>query len=264
VDIDLYSPHAVAVFTLAFVLLAFEAGRLLGRLKGGGDKEHEAQTSSIVGSMLGLIAFLLAFTFAFAADRYDDRKSLVREEANAIGTAFLRSAFLPEAGQAEASGLLRRYVDLTLEATRARDPDRIRQLVEESVPIQEGLWRMAVVEARRDLNSDVAALYIEALNEMFDIRSTRIAVALEAPMPVGVWLVLYAVILLGSMGVGYHGALVRSSRSWTLPLLAVSFALVVGLISALDRLGSSLVPVPQGPLLSLKASIEAPAAGRRE
>lgn len=261
-DIHVYSPLAVAGFTLVFVLLAFEAGRLLGRLNTRRKEENEAQTSTIVGSMLGLIAFLLAFTFAFAADRYDDRKSLVREEANAIGTAFLRSAFLPEAEQAEASSLFRRYVDLTLEATRERDPDLIRRKVEESVPIQDALWRVAVAEARRDLNSDVAALYIEALNEMFDIRSTRIAVALETLMPIGIWLALYAVILLGSVGVGYHGTLIGSARSWTLPLLAVSFALVVGLISALDRLDSSLVPVPQGSLIALKATMDSMATAR--
>lgn len=254
-DVYLYSPYAVAGFTLVFVLLAFEAGRLLGRLNTRRNDENEGQTSTIVGAMLGLIAFLLSLTFAFVADRYEDRKSLVREEANAIGTAFLRSAFLPEAQQAEAAGLFRKYVDLTLEAAREGDPDLIRQMVAESVPIQESLWRMAVAEGRRDLNSDVAALYIEALNEMFDVRSTRIAVALEALMPIGVWLVLYAVILLGSIGVGYHGALTGSSRSWTLPLLAVSFATVVGLISALERLDSRLVQVPQGPLVSLKASM---------
>jgi hypothetical protein len=238
-----------------FVLLAFEAGRLLGRLNTRRNDENEGQTSTIVGAMLGLIAFLLSLTFAFVADRYEDRKSLVREEANAIGTAFLRSAFLPEAQQAEAAGLFRKYVDLTLEAAREGDPDLIRQMVAESVPIQESLWRMAVAEGRRDLNSDVAALYIEALNEMFDVRSSRIAVVLEALMPIGVWLVLYAVILLGSIGVGYHGTLSGSSRSWTLPLLAVSFAMVVGLISALERLDSRLVQVPQGPLVSLKASM---------
>ena len=254
-DVYLYSPYAVAGFTLVFVLLAFEAGRLLGRLNTRRNDENEGQTSTIVGAMLGLIAFLLSLTFAFVADRYEDRKSLVREEANAIGTAFLRSAFLPEAQQAEAAGLFRKYVDLTLEAAREGDPDLIRQMVAESVPIQESLWRMAVAEGRRDLNSDVAALYIEALNEMFDVRATRIAVALEALMPIGVWLVLYAVILLGSIGVGYHGTLTGSSRSWTLPLLAVSFAMVVGLISALERLDSRLVQVPQGPLVSLKASM---------
>ena len=254
-DVYLYSPYAVAGFTLVFVLLAFEAGRLLGRLNTRRNDENEGQTSTIVGAMLGLIAFLLSLTFAFVADRYEDRKSLVREEANAIGTAFLRSAFLPEAQQAEAAGLFRKYVDLTLEAAREGDPDLIRQMVAESVPIQESLWRIAVAEGRRDLNSDVAALYIEALNEMFDVRSTRIAVVLEALMPIGVWLVLYAVILLGSIGVGYHGTLTGSSRSWTLPLLAVSFAMVVGLISALERLDSRLVQVPQGPLVSLKASM---------
>jgi len=261
--IDPYSPYAIAGLTIVFVLLGIEAGILLGRLNPRKDEEKEVQISTFVGSMLGLVAFMLAFTFGYVADRYDDRKTLVRDEANAIGTAYLRSVFLPEAEQARAAGLFRDYVDISIEAAQVRNSATLHQKVQQTAAIQGDLWRTAVTEARRDLNSDVAALYIEALNGMFDIRASRIAVALEDRIPWGIWLVLYGLMLLGMSGIGYQTAVTRARRSWEVPLLAVSFALVVGLISALDRTDSTFVPVSQGPLLSLKASMSPAPAGMR-
>jgi hypothetical protein len=262
-EFDLYSPYAVIGFTVLVVLVAIEAGILLGRLNPRKDEEKEVQTSTIVGSMLGLVAFMLAFTFGLVADRYDDRKAMVREEANAIGTAYLRSAFLPEAERARAARLFHDYLDISLAAVEQRQLSQIRQKVRAGAGIQDELWLMALAEVRSDMNSDVAALYIEALNAMFDIRSSRVAVALEGRIPWGIWLALYALMLLGMSGIGYQTAVTRSRRSWEIPLLALSLALVVGLISALDHPDSQFIPVSQGPLLSLKASMPPVPAGMR-
>jgi len=51
----------------------------------------------MIAAILGLLAFRLAFTFGVAASRFDTRRELVLDEANAIGTTFLRAALLPTA-----------------------------------------------------------------------------------------------------------------------------------------------------------------------
>jgi len=262
-DFHSYSPYVVAGFTVVFVLFGIEIGILLGRFNRRKDEEKEAQTSTLVGAMLGLVAFMLAFTFGHVANRFDDRKALVRDEANAIGTAYLRSAFLPEAEQARVAGLFRNYLDLIIEASRTRDPASLEQSLQQTAAIENEIWQIAVVEARGNVSSHVAALYIEALNEMIDIRASRIAIAVEGRIPDGIWLGLYALMLLGMSAIGYQTAVTRSRRSWEVPLLAVSFAVVVGLISALDHTDSDLVSVSQAPLLSLKASMAPAPAGPR-
>jgi hypothetical protein len=71
----------------------------------------------MVGATLGLLAFILAFTFGLAAARFDTRRQLLLDEANAIGTTYLRAGMLPERGQ-QVRDLLRHYVAARLEAVQ--------------------------------------------------------------------------------------------------------------------------------------------------
>ena len=102
------------VATTLLVVIAIEVGYLVGRrAHRSSEEEKESPVSAIAGAILGLLAFMLAFTFGMVASRYDARKALVRDEANAIRTAWLRSDFLTEPNRGAAAGLLRDYVDHT-------------------------------------------------------------------------------------------------------------------------------------------------------
>ena len=201
---------------------------------------------------MGLLAFILAFTFAIVSDRYDARKGLVREEANALRTAYSRTEFLPEADRAEATALLREYVDVRLTIAQAGDLEKIPALMLEADRVQRQLWEMAVVNARKDMNSDVAALYIEALNEITSIHWLRVAVGVQARIPNVIWLVLYTLVILGMIGVGYQTGIAGSRRTWAILILALSFSLVIALIAELDRPQSGLITVTQQPLADLQ------------
>ena len=236
------------VGTIAIVLVAIEIGFQLGHAAHRrSEDEKESPVGAIAGSILGLLAFILAFTFGLVSDRYDARKGLIREEANVIQTAYFRADFLPEADRAVAKGLLRTYVDERIAAVRSGDMARIQVAVAAASQIQIRLWDMAVANARVDMNSDVAALYIEAINELMAIHAQRIAVGL-ARIPVGIWHALAILIVLGMIAVGYQTGIAGSRRSWAMPILAFSFSLVIALISSLDRPHSDLITVSQQPL----------------
>ena len=90
----------VGVFLLiaAILLAVFEVGYRVGRWwQEKTPDEKEGPTSMLVGSLLALMAFLLAVTMGMAVDRFDTRRSLVLDEANAIGTTYLRAGYLPAA-----------------------------------------------------------------------------------------------------------------------------------------------------------------------
>jgi hypothetical protein len=247
---------ALFAATILVVLISIEMGYLLGRTSHRRSKdEKESPVSAISGSVLALVAFMLAFTFGIVSDRYDTRKGLVRDEANAIRTAWMRSEFLPEPDRAEAKGLLKEYVDVRLAFVQSRNLARERQAEVSSVGdrVQGRLWDMAVVNARKDMNSDVAALYIESLNDVFTIRALRLAVGLQMRIPEGIWLVLFSITILGMMGVGYHTGIAGSKRSLSSPFLALSFAIVIALIVALDRPDSGFIKVTQQPLIDLQS-----------
>ena len=244
----------VFLITVVFVAAAIEVGFRFGKsVHRSSEDEKESPVSAISGTILGLLAFMLAFTFAIVSDRYDARKALIREEAGALRTAYSRSEFLPEPDRAEAAALLREYVDARVAFVRAGDLDDVQGLMVEPDQVQRRLWDMAVANARKDMNSDVAALYVEALNEVTNLHWLRLAVGGQARIPAAIWLVLYALVILGMMGVGYQTAIAGSRRTRASLILAVSFSLVMVLIVEIDRPSSNLIPVTQRPLEDLRS-----------
>src|SRR5262245_4349674 len=184
---------------------AIEAGYRLGVVAHRRSKEEkDSPVAAVSSTTLGLLAFILAFTFAIVTDRYDAKKRLVGEEANALRTVYLRSEFLPETDRERAATLLRQYLDLKLAGTK--------EIVEGDVALEERrnawlrierqLWDMAVINARQDMNSDVAALYVESLNDLVDAEAMRVAIAWHARIPDVIWSVFFVITALAMLGFG--------------------------------------------------------------
>ncbi len=246
--------------TILVVLVAIEVGYRLGYARNRrSEDEKESPVSAMAGAILGLAAFMLAFTFGIVSERHAAKRALVREEAIAIRTAWHRSDFLPEADRAQAAEWLRKYVDARVSFAQGGSLERSRvdSLLAETEQLQSSLWSMAVANARKDMNSDVAALYIDSLNEINGIHATRVAVSLQARVPSEIWLVLYCISALGMVSVGYQTGIAASKRSLAWPILALSFALAFALIAALDRPDSGILKVTQQPLIDLRDAMSA-------
>ena len=132
----------------------------------------------IVGSILALMAFLLAITMGMASDRFDTRRGLVLPEANALGTTYLRAGYLSEPASSMSKELIREYVPLRIAPDRAQ----LATNIEQSEEIQAELWTIAEEVARTE-GSDVVALYIESLNEVIDLHTTRVVAGVYSRVP---------------------------------------------------------------------------------
>lgn len=254
---------AIFAATIIVVIVAIEVGYQFGRaMHRRSEDEKESPVSAIAGAILGLAAFMLAFTFGIVSERYDARKGLVRDDAIAIRTAWKRSDFLPETDRAEAAALLRQYVDMRVKFADVLnlEPESVKSFLSETQRLQDRLWNMAVANARKDMNSDVAALYIDSLNAVNGIHASRVVVGIQARVPSEIWLVLYCITILGMTSVGYQTGIAGSKRSMARPILALSFALVIALIASLDRPDSGVLKVTQQPLIDLHESMVAAAA----
>jgi hypothetical protein len=204
------------------MLLLLEIGRRLGRRRR--EQDPEASLSGAVdAAVFALLGLLVAFTFAGAAARFDERRQLVTEEANAIGTAYLRIDVLPEGAQAPLRDLFRRYVDSRLETYR-RLPDIEAAMKEwdRSVEIQERIWASAVAACHESGSSQAAMLLLPALNEMIDISTTRLMSTRIHP-PTIVFIMLVAVSLVAALLAGY-GMASSTERSW---IHNLSFAAII-------------------------------------
>ena len=251
---------ALFVGMIAFVLLFLEVGYRAGsHAHRRSSAVKESPVSVISGAILGLTAFMLAFSFSIVSNRYDTKKELVREDANAIRTAWRRAEFLPEPDRTETLGLLRGYVDSRLALAQHANPDPtdVRTALDGARRVHDRLWAIAVANARKDMNSDVAALYVESLNDMANIHALRIAIGLQARVPGEIWIALLLLTALGMTVVGYQTAIAESARSMIQPVLAVSFALVVALIASLDRPASGAIRITQQPLVELQEAMKA-------
>ncbi len=137
----------------------------------------------------------------------------------------------------------------------------MQTFLSETQRLQGRLWNMAVANARKDMNSDVAAMYIDALNEVNGIHAARVAVGIQARVPSEIWFVLYCVTILGMVSVGYQAGVAGSKRSIARRIIGfsftLSFALVFALIAALDRPDSGILSVTQQPLIDLYESMAA-------
>lgn len=252
---------ATVVIVMASIEIGYRAGDAVHRRS---DSEKESPVSAMAGAVLGLAAFMLAFTFGIVAERHDSKKGLVRDDASAIRTVWHRADFLPEADRAEAVAMLRRYVDLRLGLAQSDrlDPERLKTSLAQTRQLQDQLWAMAVANARKDMNSDVAALYIDALNTMTAVHATRVAIGIQARVPIEIWLMLYSITILGMVCVGYQTSIAGSKRSMARPILALSFAMVFALIASLDRPDSGILRVTQQPLVDLRSEMNDAAAAR--
>ncbi len=252
----------ILILSILFVMISIETGYRLGqRSRRRSEEEKESPVSAIAGSVLGLLAFMMAFTFGIVSDRYDSRKALVREEANSIGTTWLRADFLPEPDRAESKALLKEYATLRvtgIEKLRSGklQPEEMGESLEKAALIQNRLWEMAVTNARKDMNSDVAALYIDSLNGLIDLHAIRVAVGLQARIPNGIWIVLLSLTVFGMVAVGYQIGIAGSRRSLAQAILAISFSMVIALICTLDRPHGSYIKVSQQPFLDLIKSMK--------
>jgi hypothetical protein len=237
-----FSIWAVFAGTIVAFLAATKAGHLLGVR--GRARLGEVATPDLgatLGGLLGLLGLLLAFTFGMAGDRFDRRKTLVVEEANAIGTAWLRTDLIPEPQRAKARDVLRAYTQARLDVAQASSLD---QAIARSEKLQVELWGAASAAAASSPTPPVA-LFVAAVNEVIDMHGRRVQAALRNPIPPTIFATLYAVAILVLVITGYTRGLTGDRSALVNLVLALVLAAVFVLILDLDRPYEGLLTVSQ-------------------
>jgi hypothetical protein len=218
-----------------------------------------SQISVLQGSLLGLLSLLLGFTFAMTVSRYDLRKQLLLEEANAIGTTYLRTQLLAEPYASEAASLLRRYVDLRVGLNKAgvneTNEQKLREASEQSEILHTQLWLVARNAASGDTRAVTTGLFIQSLNEVIDMHAKRL-VALDNHVPEPVILLLWFVALFSLGLTGYSCGLAGWNHFFVLTMLALLIAVVISLIMDIDRPRRGLIQVSQKGMIMLHESMQ--------
>jgi hypothetical protein len=208
-------PVAIGLFVAMLVCL--EIGHRIGVRRAERDPE-EAGVGVVDGAIFALLGLLVAFTFSGAADRFDQRRTLIVEEANAIGTAYLRLDLLPTAARDDLREMFRRYLDARLAVYRALpDIAKSKAELQRANTLQQEIWTKAVAASASI--QPATMLLLPALNDMFDITTTRTMAAMTHP-PVVIFGLLFALAGLSALLAGRAMAADRK-RHW---MHAVTFS----------------------------------------
>ena len=252
----MYNVNSLIVVStlLVTILLAYEICFRIGRfyqLKT--DQEIKSQTSTILAGILGLLALLLGFTFNMALQRFDNRSHAVINEANAIGTAMLRTQLLPKPYDSLTYVLLQDYVDLRLKisTTDLTRNDERKSINEETDNLQNKIWEISIKAAEIDPKPVTTGYFISSLNDVIDARGERNAI-LQRHVPEVILFLLFLVFIINGALMGYSGGLGLKRAYIPTIMLTVLIVLVVFIIIDLDRPKRGLIKVKQDSLIELK------------
>jgi hypothetical protein len=247
---------ASAVLFLGVTLLGFFLGRRAHR--SGTDEHSRSQLATIQAAILGLLALLLGFTFAMSMSRYDKRKQMVLEEANAIGTTFLRTQLLPEPPRQEISDLLRQYVDVRLEYYAAGvDDEKLHQAFSRAQSLHKQIWSYTTALGEKDPRAVTTGLFLLSLNEMIDLHAKRLT-AMENHVPESALILLYFLATLAVWFVGYVSGVAGLRNLFVTILLPILIAAVIHVIIDIERPRRGLIKVGQQRLVELRQTLAEP------
>ena len=215
--------------------------------------------SVLHSALLGMVGLILAFGLALAMGRYETRRAALVQEANAIGTTYLRAETLSEPMRTSSLDLLKDYTDTSIALSESvpgsADADAAVTAGQE---IQRQLWGLADDALDEAPTASAPRLYVETLNEMIDMQTVRVAaLGNRVPTPILAVEVFGAAVALGLLG--FYLAMIGAKRVRRGPgrLLVSSLILVT---FDLDRPTRGLIQVPERPLVNLRASMELPPA----
>ena len=247
--------HPAILFLAMIVLMALAAGigfLVLRRIRPMADDSRD-DFNIVQGATLTLLALLIGFTLSMAVGRYDQRKNLEEEEANAIGTEFLRAELVEGPETAQIKALLIRYLDQRILYYRTREPDALQKIEHATAQIGDDLWKV-VRGVARDKPTPITSLVVSGMNDVLNSQGYTEAAWLNR-IPVSAWCLMIVIAFFSSLMQGY-GARTKSAKAALLLVLPMTISLSLALIADIDSPRGGLIRVPPQNLHNLETALK--------
>jgi hypothetical protein len=216
---------------IAFLVLWFAAWlglKLSVRLHGFAE-DLRSDYGVVLGATLTLLGLIIGFSFSMAISRYDQRKNYEEEEANAIGTEYLRADLLPANG-ARIRELLRQYTGLRIRFYTTRDKNELARIDADTTRVQDEMWAN-VSQPAMSQPSPVVALAVGGMNDVINSQGYTQA-AWRNRIPGAAWILLFAIAIFCNALLGFGIRLPNVKLLMILPLVvAVAFFLIADIDS---------------------------------
>jgi hypothetical protein len=245
------------VFVVAFVALWLSSkigSTILRRRRALADDARE-DFGVVLAATMTLLGLIIGFTFSMAISRYDQRKVLEEEEANAIGTEYLRADLLPTADAAKVRALLKTYLEQRMLFYTTRDAQALREINATTARLHTELWA-AVVGPAAAQPTPITGLVVAGMNDVLNSQGYAQA-AWWNRIPVAAWALLLLIAICCNVMVGYGARNARAEGALLLVLpLVVSISFF--LIADIDSPRGGVIRVFPQNLHSLAESLRSP------
>jgi hypothetical protein len=242
------------VFVLSFLGLSLSAliGASFLRKRRKLGKEGREDFGVILAATLTLLGLIIGFSFSMAVNRYDQRKNLEAEEANAIGTEYLRAELLPAADAVKVHALLKNYLEQRVLFYMAGDEQQIGQINARTSQLQTELWSAVLAPAGAQPTPTVA-LAVSGMNDVLNSQGYTQA-AWWNRIPNAAWALMAVIAICCNVLIGYNAQDVKAEGRMLL-ILPLIVAIAFFLIADIDSPRSGVIHVHANNLVSLAESL---------
>lgn len=246
--------YPALVFVISFVVLAISArlGVLFSQRRRIPEGDVREDFGVIQAATLTLLGLIIGFTFSMALNRYDQRKNYEEEEANAIGTEFVRASLLPADASTKLRALLIAYLDQRIAFYETRDRQELSRIDAQTAKLQSDLWA-AVQKPAVAQPSPLIALAVSGMNDVLNSQGYTQA-AWWNRIPVAAWGLMGLIAICSNLLVGY-GARKPKEEVRMLLILPLIVAVAFFLIADIDSPRGGLIHVVPQNLISLAQSL---------
>jgi len=248
----LNQPVVVFLFSLVALWIAVQVGGFVSRKLRPVEDDERDDLGLVVNSSLTLLALIIGFIFSMAVSRYDQRKNYEEEEANAIGTEYVRADLLPADVAAKVRPLLIQYLDQRMLFYTVRDRQRLALIDNETAKLETQMWAV-IQDAGKAQPTPVTALAVSGMNDVLNRQGYTQALWWNR-IPVGAWILLLTLAICCCLLTGY-GARKRGILQFTVLPFLVSMAFF--LIADIDSPRRGVIRVHPQNLISLSQSLHA-------
>jgi hypothetical protein len=243
-------PIVTFVVTVVFLWLSCLVGIVMRKRRSDITEEERGDYGVLLAAMLTLLGLIIGFTFSMAGTRYDQRKNLEEEEANAIGTEYVRADLLPADAAEKVRGLLRSYLEQRV-LFYTSSGDQLREVNVTTAKLQAELWEAVKAPAKTD-RSTVEALTVSGMNDVLNSQGYTQA-AWWNRIPLAAWSLMWAIAICCNLMIGFY---LRPKDPKSIRfVMPVVIAVALLLIADIDAPRRGIIRVNPQNLISLTDAI---------
>jgi amino acid transporter len=244
-------PLLICIATLLCLWASARLGVFLRYRKKPEDESQGEDYGLVLSATLTLLGLLIGFSFSMAISRYDQRKNYEEEEANAIGTEYLRADLLSEPARQKVKAQLVEYLDLRIRRYEAHASEATRELILKTGELQDAMWK-EVQQSAASRTDGVMATVVTGMNDVINRQGyTQAARWNRIPLPA--WGLMAAISLFSNFLIGY-GA--KDSHKFMLLIVPLVIAVSFLLIADIDSPNGGLIRVAPQNMIALADSLK--------